>query len=72
MTDTERFKAAFISLLGDYTYSYAFDDDIVTFCQLCPLRKNLSGECIKNLNNDYRKNTCAEEIFKHYLEEVDA
>ena len=62
-------KAAFMSLLGDYVCNSKFGNSYNdTFCELCPLQKHQWGGCSKDLNTDFDYGTCAEEIFKFYLE----
>ena len=65
MTDTEKFKGAFINLLEDYVDTVESYD---SFCDVCPLSE--AGKCLGG-NGDYERGICAEEIFKHYVEEVD-
>ena len=68
MTDAEKCKAAFMNLLDDYGNDHLYVH-CNSFCEICPLRA--AGKCSGD-NGDYEHDTCAEEIFKHYLEEVES
>ena len=65
MTNTKIFKAAFINLLEDYADNVESYGD--SFCDVCPLYE--AGNCSGD-NGDYERSICAEEIFKHYVEEA--
>lgn len=65
---TDKSKAAFMNLLGDYVCNAKFGNCYNdTFCEVCAL-KDPWGGCSKDLNKDFAHDTCAEEIFKFYLE----
>lgn len=69
LEENRKYKAAFMSLLGDDVCNSKFGNSYNdSYCEVCALQKIKFGGCSKDLNTDFAHDTCAEELFKYYVE----